>query len=544
MTLGWLEPGRFALLLTLVWGGLALVLLLPGHLAISGIEGDTLHVLDGAMRLAEGARPHLDFSTPLGLIAFGLPALLLAAGLGPGLALLLSNLAVAALLVPGLVHLRATRTGPWAGLVLALWCLGEAAALVYDSTQVTVSFALHYNRWCWAAYTLLLVLLLFPARDGREDRPADGLLLGAGLAFLALTKVTYFAALALPAALWLLGGGRWRALVATLATGLAAAAAVTAWAGGLGIWRAYLADLLLVANSPGRSRPGMSLAEILSAPVAVGGTFVLLAAIILIRLSGQKARGLLLLAAAPGMVYVTYQNWGNAPVWLVGLALLLADARRTCPPERRIGGLAVRPVLGGLAVMAATQILPQVANMVASPFRHLGAARDDLVAPLTPGGWDDLRFLAERSAVIKAEIPLGTPEPPAGALQARFEQLPVTFAGRDFPPCGAKQGLIAQMGLRARSLAALPEVAGGAFLTADVINVTWMFTGGRPLPGGSPWYYGGDKGLAEARFLVVPLCPLSPLARGLMLEAVARSGRPVALRHADAVLAVYEMMSP
>jgi hypothetical protein len=181
-----------------------------------------------------------------------------------------------------------------------------------------------------------------------------------------------------------------------------------------------------------------------------------------------------------------------------------------------------------------------VANAVASPFRHLGAEGEDYVAALTVPGSGDLLFLAERGQRIRAEVPLGTPAVKEGDAQAAFDQLPTEFLGRSFPPCHTLAGLAAQMRMRAAALAALPEVAGGAFLTADLLNVTWMFTGGQPLVAGSPWYYGGSKGLDAPRWIVVPQCPLSTLARGLMLEALTAGGDRFEERFADDVLVVYE----
>jgi hypothetical protein len=534
-------PAAFALILAVIWGAYALLLLMPGRLAVSGIEGDILHGLDGAMRMTLGAIPHVQFSTPLGAFAFGSLALPLGLGIGPGAAMLMANLGVALFLLPGLLWLRITRLGPRLSLLLALWAVAEASALVHDGTLVTTTFALYYNRWCWAVFALLFVLLMVPERADRASGAGDGLMLGLGLGFLAMTKMTYFVALVPPVLLWVLAGRRWSVLAWTLAGGLAVAAGVTLWAGGIGFWRAYLDDLLLVATSDMRAAPGLPFADVLASPAYLVGTLALLGSIVLLRTAGLKERGLLLFAAMPGMLYVTYQNWANAPVWLAPLLVVMLEAHGRVPAEARLAGRPLPALFAALALVILTQAVPLAVNMAASPFRHLGLGGEAYAPALAVPGWDDLLFLTDRGARMRADIPLGDP-PPATDAKTRFEQEPAVFQGRSFPACRTNSGMIAQMQARAASLAALPQLAAGAFLTADLLNVTWMFTGGRPLVGGAPWYYGGSTGFGDADWIVVPMCPTSPLARGLALAELEASGWRFAERHADDVLAVYERL--
>lgn len=527
----------YAILTLSVWAVLAALLLAPGHLAVSGIEGDVLHALDGAMRMAMGGLPHLDFATPLGILAFGIPALPLGAGLGPGLSLIASNLAVALLAIPALLWLRATRLSGWPALLLGLWVLIECAGLVHDATTPTVTMALYYNRWGWAVFAMLALLLLIDPSERREA--GDGLMLGLGAAFLVLVKVTFFAALLLPATIWILSGRRWRTLGWAGASGLAVAAAVTLWTGGPGFWLAYLSDLLMVAGSETRPSPGLSLAEIMAAPQHVMASFALLGGIVALRLAGLKARGLILLTLLPGMIYVTFQNWANAPVWLVPLALVLLDSAMRVE-GRRVMGLDARVALGGLALIAGTQVTPYVANMAASPFRHLAIDREEFSAAMAVPGWDDVLFETRRGALATAQVPMGTPPDDIEEPGAKWELTPFVFQGRSFPACVWKTGLAAQMEARARSLSALPQLDGASVMTVDLMNVTWMFTGGQPLTGGSPWYYGGAKGFSEAGWFVVPLCPQSTLVRALMLEELSATGWTLRVAHADDTLVVYE----
>ncbi|MEM8740513.1 MAG: hypothetical protein AAGE13_03365 [Pseudomonadota bacterium] len=532
-------PLFLALLALAVWVGIAVLLLAPGHLAISGIEGDVLHALDGAARIAEGARQHVDFATPLGLIAFGLPAELLAAGFGPGRALILSNIIVAALILPALIWLRITRLSPLLAALLALWALFETTVLVHDDVTATVTMALYYNRWCWAVFILMAVVLLIPVRDGQRAALGDGLILGLGAAFLVLVKLTFMVALILPLLVWILSGKRWRVLAGALASGTLALAAATLWSGDLLVWPAYLADLLQVATSDTRPQPGMTLPEVMAAPQFIMGSFALVASIMVLRMAGLKAQGLMLLTLMPGMIYVTYQNWANAPVWLVVLTLLLLDARPRLPETRRAAGMPARTALGALTIVAVTQVAPYVANVVASPFRHLAVDTEEYSDQMPVPGWDDLLFLAQRNAIAIGQVPMAPP-PPDLSLQAKWDLTAVSFQGREFAACAFTSGLSTQMQGRAESLSALPDLAQANVMTVDLLNVTWMFAGGRPLPGGSPWYYGGTKGFETADWFVVPTCPQSTLVRALILEELGRAEWQLVERFADDIVVVYE----
>ena len=44
---------------------------------------------------------------------------------------------------------------------------------------------------------------------------------------------------------------------------------------------------------------------------------------------------------------------------------------------------------------------------------------------------------------------------------------------------------------------------------------------------GAPWYYGGLPGIEDVDYLIVPLCPLIPAVRALVLEAVDEANIPL-----------------
>lgn len=526
---------RLVALLLVVWAGLALLLLLPGGMAVNAVEGDVLHALDGAMRLVGGARPHLDFATPLGVLSFATIAVPLALGAGPGTSLALANLAMALVLIPHIVWLRATRLGPRVALAFGIWAMAEAAALIHDSSLPGLTFAMHYNRWGWAIFSLAFLLLVLPSRRGPDW--VDGALLGLCGALLALIKMTYLMALVAPALAWVVTGRRWGAGGAALAAGLAAAILVTLWAGGPGYWIAYARDLIMVAGSEMRARPGAPLLEVLGAPHALPATIALLGSIVALRLAGARAAGLMLFLAAPGMIYVTYQNWGNAPVWLVPLGVTVWSLRARLADGARVLGRPARLIFAALALVAGVEALPLVFNTLASPWRQLAIDRADYLAPLQRPGWDDLVFASERGTRMRAQVPLGTPDRAALDRRGIADDLPVTFSGRSYPACSTTWGLVGQLRARAALIGRHPALAVQPGLAADLINAEWMFTGGPPLLTASPWYYGGATGAATAGWVLVPRCPFSPLARALALEAL--SGSAWVEVEADATAVLY-----
>ena len=84
--------------------GVALIALLmglgavwPGGLFLTKYEGDTLHLMQILARMEAGQTPHIDFSTPIGAMAFWpMVALISWAGLGFGAAFIWSQVLVAA----------------------------------------------------------------------------------------------------------------------------------------------------------------------------------------------------------------------------------------------------------------------------------------------------------------------------------------------------------------------------------------------------------------------------------------------------------------
>ena len=476
----------------------ALVLMIPGHLAITGHEVDVLHATSAVMRIVDGELAHLDFLTPLGPMSFYPVAWFVEAGLGIGRAWLAANLAVAAVLLPAILYVARTRMPGALGLVFGAFLIILATAVVYGGDQATVSISMAYNRWGWAVVFVLLALLILPQKDG--DGRFDGLIIGVGLGYLALLKMTFFVVL-LPVVVVGLAG-RWRTLAETAFAGLAVAGVATLLFGGMAFWGAYARDLLTVAGSDVRPFPGLELQSLFAAPAYMPGTVCLLALVVALRLGGASKAGLLLLIAMPGLVYATYQNWGNDPKWLVLVGVLaLAFAPRVTGALP--GGLPVRQGLWLIAAAAFAIIAPSVMNLAISPLRNAMASADGYVSFLADG---DAGLWIERARSYDGEATTLLPPLPDPLADAETPaEDPIRLGDTVIEQCTQKSAYYGKI----RAIADRLEATGYAnepLLYVDVTNPLPLVAGFRRLAGEAPWYYGGTSALDGAAFLVVPKC--------------------------------------
>ena len=170
------------------------LLLSPGRLMSRAMTWDFLFILSGAWHLKFGQVPHVDFHEPLAALNFLLP--LAAFSLfGTSPFAFLGSVAMLAAVVFVLACLASWRRLP---LVPASVFVLFAVFLVLMPTTVgdhisVASFAMSYNRYGWAALSILTLILFVPPRsDGRDwvDIVASAVLI-VGMFYL---KVTYFVA--------------------------------------------------------------------------------------------------------------------------------------------------------------------------------------------------------------------------------------------------------------------------------------------------------------------------------------------------------------
>ena len=512
--------------LTLVLGlGLAAwagALVAKGGFFIDMHEGDTLHLLDMIMRMAAGEWPHLDFMTPIGVLAIAPISAFVAAGSTAGQAILLAQVAVALALLPAVIRVAASRVpGAW-GYLYGLYVLALVLAVIHGDAARVVSISMHYNRWAWALAYIALPLVLLPPRG--PARPAlDGAIVGLALAGMALTKMTYFIAFLPPVALALLIARDGRAIRAAVAAGLAVAVVVTILAGPA-FWLAYAGDLLTVAGSEFRAMPGDSIDLVVSGPEHLTASLALITAVVLLRQTAAKTAGPILLVLLPGFVYVTWQNWGNDPQWIYLLAFLVL-ALRPGPEVVNRRGWNLRQALTLVAVVALANGAPSAINVVSSPLHHLSRDTEDMV-PLVTGNPALADVLGDKARYWRRYIRVPGDGPGTGleAFAAQVEtDEPVMLAGAPVEDCSSEAGYTAVFTVIARDLEAA-GYAGSAVFGADLLSGFWLFGDFRPLKGGAPWHYDGLPGIGNADYVLVPHCPMSTDVRDRVAKALVAEG--------------------
>ena len=474
----------------------AFLLLWPGVLAINGHEVDAIHAAGAALRIANGAAQHLDFVTPLGVLTFQPVVFFLDAGFGIGRSFILAQLLVAALISPVVWYVAVTRLSKHSALFFAGLMIVMITALVYGGDNPTVSISMYYNRWAWAVYFLAVCLILVPRKGGGPV--VDGVVLGLCLSVLALLKVTYFVTLAPVVLVWILTQRNFGLIAATSVVGVSAVVLATLSFGGIAFWEAYVSDLLMVSGSDVRPAPGKSLGDVIASPALFGATICLLAAIIGLRKSGHGPQGVLLLLLAPGFVFITYQNWGNDPKWLILLGFLSLRWRLNAIGD--IFGVPARNYFSGLALVAFSLSVPSILNMSLSTLRHFGADPSAYVAIALDPVHADLMIERDRSFKGEAMVDL--------AVAGSKETEPLMFAGTNVGGCTQKFGYFGKMQEIAKSLRKM-GYGDKKIALVDVNNPLPVIGGFETVNGDPPWYYGGTTAAAAADVLVVPKCPVS-----------------------------------
>ncbi|MFZ1727399.1 MAG: hypothetical protein WBO29_10475 [Albidovulum sp.] len=509
----------FLLLFIAVMGGLPL---LKGAFYLGKHEGDTMHLAELVLRMAEGQWPHLDFMTPIGVLAIAPIAIFVKYGAGLGHAIFYSQILVAmALFLPVLRVAQSRLAGIWPfffGATVMTLCL----ALVHGEAQSAVSISMHYNRWAWAiSYIVIPLAVLAPS--GRPMPRLDGAFIGLGMAGLVLIKVTYFAAFAPGVLLALLARRQFSTILAALIAGLVVAAGVTLLAGA-DFWMAYLGDLRTVSGSDIRPQPGEEFAGVVAAPLYMGASLTLIAAVIFLRQAGRSIEGLAMLFLMPGFFFVSYQNFGNDPQWLYLVAMFAFLLR----PEGMINngfGWNLRTSLTNVGILALAFGAPSAINLVYSPWRHLAADTEDTV-PLLSALPVHNDVLTVESRIYRVNVTRSEDRP--GMIFASYRDRAkredeAVLNGEVLEECLLESGMAAWFEIVTADL----EQAGygGAHLMGtDLFSAYWLFGDFRPVKGAAPWYYGGLSGVENADYLVVPVCPMATNIRSGMLKSLTEEG--------------------
>lgn len=493
-----LEPFRFGLFLCCLLAALATLSLAKGGLYLSRHEGDTLHLIEILWRMNLGQIPHIDFMTPLGIAGFLPMAAFLNAGFGVGYAILLGQILAALLVLPFVYYIARSRFDGWMAYAFGAIVIVMVVALVHGESADNVSVSMHYNRWSWALVFLAVPAAIFPPKRGGAEW-LDGVLIGLSMSFFILGKVTFAVAFAplLLAALALRQA--WSAMVFGGAT-VILCALLPVFAIGIEFWPAYITDLRQVAASEIRPRPGADWASLLLAPAYLLGNAILVACIVLLRKGPNPSYGALLMLFAPACFYVTYQNYGNDPKWLLLLAFLMLKF-----------GQDVR--YRSLALAAAVLIAPSFLNMVVSPYRHLLTKTGGYIATFTTAPHTDIYTLDQRMNRVLERRSIHFPEPQFAELNAFAQKEDdVILFEVAHPLCVQNLGLLGSLRNIAADLRAFGLGQDAKIFTADTFSNLWMFGPFAPLPGGAPWYYGDLSGFKAADYVLIPNCPVAPRA--------------------------------
>ncbi len=525
------------LLFIAVFGGLPV---LKGGLYLDAHEGDSYHLLDILLRIEAGFAPHLDFSTPLGVFAFLPISAFLKAGFSVGEAMIFSQLAVAIMLLPAVVYVGVTRFSRPLAFLFGVLTLGLVLSLSFGGTSSGTSISMHYNRWSWAVAFVAVVLALVPAR-GPGGGKVDCALIGLCGAVLALTKITFFVALA-PGVVVVVGM-RWKVpgLVVMGAAGLVLAAVVTL-AFGPAFWADYLADLRLVSASEVRPSVGVPLATIIAGAPFLGATVLGVAAYVLLRRIGDDLAALALVLLVPGFIYVTYQNFGNDPLWLWLLAVLLM-ALRPVAGRASLKGHDLRGIMAGAAVAALALSFPSLVSHATSTLRHASYDTSQY-RPMIPAveAHQDIFIREGRAFKMTANVNRDQELESWARYSELAKRGPLPeFEGLTFPYCNWLAGTLASLERMAEDLAEAGLPSGSQLFVTDNLSALWLFGDFAPTTGGAPWYYGGLSGFENADYVVIPKCALVARVRGIMIGDLKGSGAGFSLVRDNEILALFKV---
>lgn len=504
-----------------LYGGLTWM---AGGLYLDTHEGDSFHFLDILLRMEAGQVPHLDFVTPLGVLTFLPIVLLMKAGFTVGAATILSQILVAMALLPLIVYVAATRLSRGVGALFGLFTLGLVLSLSYGSATSGVTISMHYNRWAWSIAFVLLALALIPPQH--KERPLlDGGLIGVLGGVLLLLKVTYFVTIIPVAALALVTRWGVRGLIAAVVGGLVVVLVATV-AYGPAFWLAYLHDLRVVTSSDVRPFVGVPLNEIVAGPAYVATTIVGLATVFLVRKTDHAAIATAIVLLIPAFIYISYQNFGNDPQWLLFVPVLLLALR----PDEGFGevfGVDLRRAMGTTAIMALAVFFPSLFNIALSPMEHLAFDKSRFVSMLPESsGHTDVFIREDRGYMMTAQIWKDQEPGPWAKYEALVDREPMPeFQGITFPNCEWMAGSRAFFDEITADLQASGIPDGSRIFTTDILVGFWMFGPYAAPENSAPWYYGDLSGLENSDYVLIPKCGFVNRVRSIMIDDLNASGR-------------------
>jgi hypothetical protein len=377
----------------------ALLLAAPGRTISTKFLNDLVIFLDGAHRVVSGQLPNRDFHTPMGALAYLLPAAGLWLSGTMGAALPVAMGLVLLLFAPALAYVLGSRLRPSLALPLAAYLiLILAAPLNVGDSPENLSFAMFYNRIGWAGLATLLILYL-PVRPGLAASPLwDAISATLLVLVLIYTKMSYgVVGVGFLACLLLDPARRSWAGLGLIGTVVGVIAVEMQWRSSA----AYLADLALAGEVSGAFWGGVE--RLLEAARANLFDYFLYAVVVALALSSSRsARDLVFygFCAAAGLLLLN-QNYQLTGVVVLGAAGVVGaelavrrgqDGSRFAAARRGAAYLLVVGLLAPTLVERSMAFGTHVALAFRPPAQDLGLPRfgDARLAAIgTPG---DLSF--------------------------------------------------------------------------------------------------------------------------------------------------------
>lgn len=533
------RPNPFVLFVVIVAaaGIMAALGVAQGALLISTHEGDVYHLVDILMRMERGLEPHQDFVTPIGILSFAPIVWLMKQGFAVGHAIILSQVVVAAVLVIPVWYVAWTRLSRLTAYVFAAATMVIALSLTFGGTGLGISTSMHYNRWAWVIAFLMIIIALVPPRSRGA---LDGVLIGLGFSALALIKVTFVAGLFPGVAVALLLARRMFTIFVAILIGVGVVVAATVLLG-TNFWFDYAADLQNVASSEIRPNPGVPLSTMLGHSETLGAIVVALLTYLFVSRAGQQTAAIGLVLLVPGVMYITYQNFGNDPKWLIPFAAVLMALRPS--PETEYDGPGLRTAMFATAMACGLIFLPSGLTMALSPVRH--AVKDVAeYVPMLPDNSAQLLMRRDRAVTITAKVELDR-EPSVWAKYrelAEREDTP-SLGGVEFEYCGLEAGSLAYFTEISNDIKGFAADDAQIFVV-DVLRAFWLFGVGQPLQGGAPWYYGEMSGMENADYILVPKCAFIVAMRDLVLNELAEANLSLSVVRDVETYVLFEINQP
>ena len=131
----------------------------------------------------------------------------------------------------------------------------------------------------------------------------------------------------------------------------------------------------------------------------------------------------------------------------------------------------------------------------------------------------DIEVRAKKSFVPVMEIPMKGIDMPEGH-EPEEKAEPLRINGEELSACTLSTGFVGWTHKAVAQLGAVEEAVGQTVIMADVYDHLWLFGPFARSPGMAPWYYDSEDGFDGARYLLVPLCPVSPDAARGKLEVI------------------------